>query len=686
MAVGEIVVSFSADTASFETDTKRASDSLVKAEKLVRQLNKALADSHQASADFVGPLQPNKFRPAIEGMERMTRGVQQSQAAFRGSNQVVQQASYQITDFVMQVSGGVSAMRAFSQQAPQLLGAFGAGGAALGLVAALGGAIGDLIIKSMDVKTAADAFKDLEKATETLSGTLNLVSNVDLSGLGKNYREATEDGKKLIDANVTLNMQLLEMSKIDALATFRKGIKEAIADANVFKLSMIDIVDRLIPAFKQAAAKPGDISGFIKSDVNTFAALKDTTAEVAKEVDRLNKAFGEGKMLPGEYAKGLGKLLETPANRTKGLVEFVTQQQKFANDIARATAQQSAYGAAQSAGYQGLEKPEKMSSAERLAKQQAESADKFVDSLNRQTAQLQHNKDMIGLTAQEVEVLNAQYKIQADLEKAIQDIERQGTAMRQEDLAKMKTAAEEAIAAQTRIIEESQSRQRSGVFGMESALRSYTESAGNMAKGMESAFSNAFKGMEDGIIRFAMTGKMSFGDFANSVIADIMRIYVRMAITGLIGQAVAAFSTTPGVSSNSAYMGPAKPPGFAEGGYTGDGGKYDAAGIVHRGEFVMPKEATNRIGVGTLYRMMRGYAEGGLVGGGSSGIGAAGAININIKNEAGGDGYQATATTRKNENGIDIDIMVRKAMANDIRNNGPIAQQMTNTFGLRRAM
>lgn len=29
--------------------------------------------------------------------------------------------------------------------------------------------------------------------------------------------------------------------------------------------------------------------------------------------------------------------------------------------------------------------------------------------------------------------------------------------------------------------------------------------------------------------------------------------------------------------------------GFAEGGYTGDGGKYDAAGIVHRGEWVAPK-------------------------------------------------------------------------------------------------
>lgn len=69
---------------------------------------------------------------------------------------------------------------------------------------------------------------------------------------------------------------------------------------------------------------------------------------------------------------------------------------------------------------------------------------------------------------------------------------------------------------------------------------------------------------------------------------------------------------------------------FASGGYTGDGGKYQAAGVVHRGEFVMTKEATDRIGVKNLYAMMRGsskassntrsYAGGGHVGGGGTSV------------------------------------------------------------------
>lgn len=37
--------------------------------------------------------------------------------------------------------------------------------------------------------------------------------------------------------------------------------------------------------------------------------------------------------------------------------------------------------------------------------------------------------------------------------------------------------------------------------------------------------------------------------------------------------------------------------GFSDGGYTGDGGKYDAAGIVHKGEFVIDKETTAEMGL-----------------------------------------------------------------------------------------
>ena len=63
--------------------------------------------------------------------------------------------------------------------------------------------------------------------------------------------------------------------------------------------------------------------------------------------------------------------------------------------------------------------------------------------------------------------------------------------------------------------------------------------------------------------------------------------------------------------------------GFAEGGYTGSGGKYEPAGIVHKGEYVLPQEVVRALGVQRLdaLRSMytgaapgRGsYATGGMV-------------------------------------------------------------------------
>lgn len=53
---------------------------------------------------------------------------------------------------------------------------------------------------------------------------------------------------------------------------------------------------------------------------------------------------------------------------------------------------------------------------------------------------------------------------------------------------------------------------------------------------------------------------------------------------------------------------------FSEGGYTVQGGKYQPAGIVHKGEYVIPKATVDKMGVGGIQSMLGGYASGGLVG------------------------------------------------------------------------
>ncbi|HWV44133.1 hypothetical protein [Pseudorhodoplanes sp.] len=83
---------------------------------------------------------------------------------------------------------------------------------------------------------------------------------------------------------------------------------------------------------------------------------------------------------------------------------------------------------------------------------------------------------------------------------------------------------------------------------------------------------------------------------------------------GIFGSLFGASGGAPAIGVVGAAGGMAVPTFFASGGYTGPGGKYEPAGVVHRDEFVLRQEAVKRIGVPRLNAMNRGYAEGGLVG------------------------------------------------------------------------
>lgn len=133
---------------------------------------------------------------------------------------------------------------------------------------------------------------------------------------------------------------------------------------------------------------------------------------------------------------------------------------------------------------------------------------------------------------------------------------------------------------------------------------------------------NAFNGMASMLTEFVMTGKASFSDFARSIIGDITNMLIKMALFNSLS---AAFGGGGGTFSFAKMFSK----GFSGGGYTGDGGKYEPKGVVHGGEFVFTKEATQRLGPENLYRLMRGYASGGLVGGNaSSGSGVTNGGNV----------------------------------------------------------
>ncbi|MDV3197427.1 MAG: phage tail tape measure protein [Sweet potato little leaf phytoplasma] len=179
--------------------------------------------------------------------------------------------------------------------------------------------------------------------------------------------------------------------------------------------------------------------------------------------------------------------------------------------------------------------------------------------------------------------------------------------------------------------------------GAESAWNSWGESVNNVYGNVKSFAGDALNGLSTQLTDFLTTGKASFGDFAKSIIADIVNMTIKMAIFNSLsaafgGGSTFSFAGALGGKANGGVVGNT----FSGGGFTGQGGKYEPAGTVHRGEFVFTKEATQRIGVANLYRQMRGYANGGAVGqSGVSGGGSAPGVAIGIGdinvNAGGGD-------------------------------------------------
>lgn len=109
----------------------------------------------------------------------------------------------------------------------------------------------------------------------------------------------------------------------------------------------------------------------------------------------------------------------------------------------------------------------------------------------------------------------------------------------------------------------------------------------------------------DAVAEFVATGKLDFRSLTVSILQDLSKMMIKMAIVQAMKAAVGGYAEGGVVGG-----------GFASGGYTGAGGKYEPAGIVHKGEVVFSqRDVRNHGGVAAVERLrLRGYADGGVVG------------------------------------------------------------------------
>lgn len=233
----------------------------------------------------------------------------------------MQQAGYQVQDFIVQVQGGQSALVAFSQQGSQLAGAFGPGGAVLGAVLALSTVIAGALITSLNGgKSAMDALKG---AAETMDKVITISQN-GVAALSDKYAALAQTNI----AVATLMKKQAELELQAALSNVSKEVQKASSDFISFGdslmsslgggyasvklfndyLSTLNITTNdFSEAWKQAAASGQAGQSTMNSMVATVAALS-TKFDISDQ-----KAF--------EFAKQLSDIAKTPTDeKLKALV------------------------------------------------------------------------------------------------------------------------------------------------------------------------------------------------------------------------------------------------------------------------------------------------------------------------------------------------------------------------------
>lgn len=336
-----------------------------------------------------------------------------------------------------------------------------------------------------------------------------------------------------------------------------------------------------------------------------------------------------------------------------GQVSQYQELNKITQDIAANGEKYAHFGA------DGLAKLKDMA-AQIDAAQQSVAIAQFTYDNGEKLREMQFELELLGKTRKEQELL--QYNHQLDVEAS-----RLKIGMSQENIAKLDEEIAKLKERRAIIQAESEKRRGDPIAGIKDGINQIQDSFGDMAANMSQVTQNAFSGMADALTDFVMTGKADFRSLAQSILRDLSSMIIKMMIFNTLKSAAGFFGFSDG-----GYV------GFASGGYTGDGGKYTPAGVVHRGEYVITKEATSRLGVGFLNHLNygRGYANGGSVGSiPSTGYRpmAGGSISVKVINN--GEPVNANVEQRQRNGETEITVELIRQIARS-ETNGIISNNM----------
>lgn len=259
--------------------------------------------------------------------------------------------------------------------------------------------------------------------------------------------------------------------------------------------------------------------------------------------------------------------------------------------------------------------------------------------------------------------------------------------------------------------------------GAMAGLQSYMESSRDVYGQTQQLVVDAFGAMENTLVEFVKTGKLDMQGLFSGIAEDVLRMLIKMGtqmvLHKLLGDtlqaagvatAVAAGSATAaawapaaamaslasfganaapaslGIASTVALSKGMALAGFADGGYTGAGGKFDVAGLVHKGEGVLSQRDIGAMGGPSAFEAFRaslhtGYADGGYVSAAQPGYSdesksVPAIVNIIEDNSKAGKVEQKTD---------DLDRQIINVFVRNIRSGGDAAEALQGAYGLSRA-
>ena len=208
---------------------------------------------------------------------------------------------------------------------------------------------------------------------------------------------------------------------------------------------------------------------------------------------------------------------------------------------------------------------------------------------------------LTGKTADEIDRLRLAREYDLKIQQAIAD----GASPEIVDGLRQQQEAAEKARKEFQLLRQAQS--DDWMAGINDGFVRYADSFKGMREEMADGVTDSLGRMSDALGTFVATGKLDFREFTVSVLQDLSKMLIKMAILNAMKSAFGGYA-------DGGVVGGLK--SLAVGGYTGDGGKYEPAGIVHRGEVVFSQADVRRFG--GVHKVeaarLRGYADGGVVG------------------------------------------------------------------------